>query len=84
MLRVEGLGVRIRTGRRALRALDDVGFSLRRAETLGLVGESGCGKTLTALALMRLAHLKKKPLQGVKPNSYVTDITWNVQDWGWA
>ncbi|PZW39289.1 peptide/nickel transport system ATP-binding protein/oligopeptide transport system ATP-binding protein [Humitalea rosea] len=56
VLRVEGLGVRIRTGRHALRALDDVGFSLRRAETLGLVGESGSGKTLTALALMRLVE----------------------------
>ena len=29
-------------------------------------------------------HLKKKPLTGVKVNNYVTDITWNVQDWGWA
>jgi len=32
----------------------------------------------------RQAHLKKKPLLGPKANSYVTDITWNVQDWGWA
>jgi peptide/nickel transport system substrate-binding protein len=32
----------------------------------------------------RQGHLKKKQLQGVKPNAYVTDITWNVQDWSWA
>jgi len=56
VLKVEGLGVRIRLGRRYLRALDDVGFVLRRGETLGLVGESGSGKTLTALALMRLVE----------------------------
>lgn len=32
----------------------------------------------------RQGHLKKKPLTNVKPNSYVTDITWNVQDWSWS
>jgi len=37
-----------------LRAVDGVSFDLRRGETLGLVGESGCGKTTTALGLLRL------------------------------
>lgn len=31
-----------------------------------------------------VGHLKKQQLSGVKVNNYVTDITWNVQDWGWA
>ncbi|MBL0712866.1 MAG: ABC transporter ATP-binding protein [Desulfosarcina sp.] len=37
-----------------MRAVDDVSFSLRRGHTLGLVGESGCGKSVTALSIMRL------------------------------
>jgi peptide/nickel transport system ATP-binding protein/oligopeptide transport system ATP-binding protein len=38
------------------RALDQVSFSIRPGETLGLVGESGCGKTVTALCIMRLVQ----------------------------
>ena len=34
--------------------MDGVSFSLRQGETLGIVGESGCGKTMTALSLLRL------------------------------
>ena len=37
-----------------MRAVDGVGFSLAAGGSLGIVGESGCGKTMTALALMRL------------------------------
>ena len=37
-----------------VRAVDDVSFKLGRSETLGIVGESGCGKSITALTLMRL------------------------------
>src|SRR5574337_1302075 len=37
-----------------VQAVDGVGFELRRGETLGLVGESGCGKSTTGRALIRL------------------------------
>jgi len=36
------------------RAVDDVSFRVRRGETLAIVGESGCGKSVTALSIMRL------------------------------
>lgn len=42
------------TGEGVCRAVDGVSFSIRRGETLGLVGESGCGKSVTALSILRL------------------------------
>src|SRR6201991_4535019 len=36
------------------KAVDDVSFSVRRGETLAIVGESGCGKSVSALSIMRL------------------------------
>src|SRR6188472_856174 len=37
-----------------LKAVDDLSFTVRKGETLALVGESGCGKSMTALSIMRL------------------------------
>src|SRR3989475_2119262 len=37
-----------------VKAVDDVSFTIKPGETLGLVGESGCGKSVTALSVMRL------------------------------
>ena len=54
LLAVSGLRVRLNTARGPAEALRGVGFTLARGETLGLVGESGCGKSMTALALMGL------------------------------
>ncbi len=54
LLEVRDLTVGIRTEQGVFNAIEDVGFSLREGEALGLVGESGCGKSITALALMGL------------------------------
>jgi oligopeptide/dipeptide ABC transporter ATP-binding protein len=55
LLRVQNLRTTFHTRAGAIaRAVDDVSFDLVRGETLGLVGESGCGKTVTALSLLRL------------------------------
>jgi len=54
VLEVEGLSVDIATPRGPLRAVRDVSFRVRRGETLCIVGESGCGKSITSLALMSL------------------------------
>jgi peptide/nickel transport system ATP-binding protein len=54
LLEVRDLRVTLRTARGAAEAVRGAGFTLARGETLGLVGESGCGKSITALALMGL------------------------------
>jgi len=54
MLDVENLNVRIRTPEGVLHAVQDLSFSVKAGETLAIVGESGCGKSVTALALMGL------------------------------
>ena len=54
VLRVENLCVDFGVKGRQVRILSDISFSLRRGETLGIIGESGCGKSMTALALLRM------------------------------
>ena len=54
LLDVRDLRVTLATPRGPADALRGISFTLRRGETLGLIGESGCGKSMTALALMGL------------------------------
>ncbi|NBD19904.1 dipeptide ABC transporter ATP-binding protein [Aquabacterium fontiphilum] len=54
MLHVHDLQVSLASDAGLVRALDGMSLTLRRGETFALVGESGCGKSMTALALMRL------------------------------
>jgi peptide/nickel transport system ATP-binding protein len=53
-LAVDGLKTYFFTRLGILKAVDDVSFALRQRETLAIVGESGCGKSMTALSIMRL------------------------------
>jgi peptide/nickel transport system ATP-binding protein len=54
LLRVRGLRVHIGAGEGAVRAVDGVDFDILPGETFALLGESGCGKSMTGLSLMRL------------------------------
>jgi peptide/nickel transport system ATP-binding protein len=54
ILRVENLKTWVKSGKSTVRAVDGVSFELASHETFALVGESGCGKSMTALSLMRL------------------------------
>jgi peptide/nickel transport system ATP-binding protein len=54
LLQVDDLVTEFSTGTGPLRAVDRVSFTVERGEVLGLVGESGCGKSVTSLSIMRL------------------------------
>ncbi|MCG8546379.1 MAG: ABC transporter ATP-binding protein [Alphaproteobacteria bacterium] len=54
LLRIDGLSIDLPTDAGTLHAVRGVSFAIGRGETLGLVGESGCGKSLTALSIMNL------------------------------
>jgi peptide/nickel transport system ATP-binding protein len=54
LLEVTDLSVRFRTDRGPVHAVDRMSFTLDEGEVLGLVGESGCGKSVTALSMLRL------------------------------
>lgn len=54
LLEVKNLKMYFQTMRGYVRAVDDVSFELNKGDTLGLAGESGCGKTSTALTILRL------------------------------
>ncbi len=54
LLEIRGLKTYFFTERGVVKAVDGVDLSIHEGETLGLVGESGCGKSMTALSIMRL------------------------------
>ncbi len=74
LLDIRNLTCSFRTADGAARAVDDVSFSVTRGETLGVVGESGCGKTVTALAILRLIPSPPGRIDGGKIVYKGTDL----------
>ena len=54
LLEVERLSIYFHSRNGVVKAVDNVSFSVDAGETLAIVGESGCGKSMTALSLLRL------------------------------
>jgi len=68
ILEVKDLNVSFHTYAGEVKAVRGISFHLEKGETLALVGESGCGKTVSAKAILRL--LKEPPAE-IKPNSQI-------------
>jgi oligopeptide transport system ATP-binding protein len=64
LLDVKNLRVCFKTGGKLLRAVRGIDFSLQTGETLGIVGESGCGKSATAKALVKLIPSHSASIEG--------------------
>ena len=57
LLSIEGLKTHFKTDDGMIHAVDGVDLAIQRGETLGVVGESGCGKTVTAMTVMKLVAM---------------------------
>ncbi|MDP6872215.1 MAG: ABC transporter ATP-binding protein [Alphaproteobacteria bacterium] len=64
LLRVEGLRVEFDTRDGVAKVIDDLNISLNAGDTLGIVGESGCGKSMTALSIMGLVPIPPGRIAG--------------------
>jgi oligopeptide/dipeptide ABC transporter ATP-binding protein len=64
LLAIEALHTRFHTQDGVVNAVDGVDFNVYRGETLGLVGESGCGKSVTALSILQLLRCPPAEIQG--------------------
>ena len=64
LLGVQHLSLELRDQQGWVKVLDDVSFAIRPREVLGVVGESGCGKSMTALSIMRLLPHRAARLSG--------------------
>lgn len=87
LLRVEDLKLYYRAGRNVLQAVDGVSFELKRGHTLAVIGESGCGKSSLAKAILRLlprnVHsysgniwFKGREVMGMSDERFRRDIRW--------
>ena len=66
LLNVEELVVTFKTDQGVFKAVDSVSFSVNKGEILGMVGESGCGKSVTAMSILRLIPLPSGAIENGK------------------
>jgi len=64
LLRITGLKTHFTTAKGTLRAVDGISLTLHRGKVLGLVGESGCGKSITAMSILRLISPPGRIVEG--------------------
>lgn len=64
ILNIKDLHTEFRTESGWVSAVDGVSFSLKKGKTLGIVGESGCGKSVTSMSIIRLLDQKKSRIRG--------------------
>jgi peptide/nickel transport system ATP-binding protein len=87
LLDVKKLKLHYQTVRGNVRAVDDISFSINKGETMGIVGESGCGKSSTANAIMRLlpkntalfegtVHLDGEDITALNDNEFRRKVRW--------
>ena len=76
LLEIRGLKTHFKTDDGMVRAVDGVDLAIDRGETLGVVGESGCGKTVTAMTVLKLIQMPpgkivagQHPVAGPRPRA---------------
>ena len=65
LLEVKDLNLEFKTARGTLKALNGISFDVQRGEVFGIVGETGCGKTVTGLSVLRLLPRSAKITNGM-------------------
>jgi ABC-type microcin C transport system duplicated ATPase subunit YejF len=68
LLSIQNLCVSLETAQGQVEALRGLSFDMQSGEKMGLIGESGCGKSLTALAIMGLLPMRSKVTGSIKLN----------------
>ena len=74
LLEIDGLKVGFDTEAGLVRAVDGVSFTIEKGQTLGLVGESGCGKSVTATSILRLVPTPPGRILGGEIRFNATDL----------
>lgn len=68
LLSVKDLQTHFFTDEGVIKAVDKVSFDVKKGKTLGVVGESGCGKSMTTLSILRLVTSPAESWAGILPS----------------